>query len=486
MAKYSISTIHTGILKEGVFNADEFVLHLRNRWHAVEIHPTTDPKNPYLLEWRAQIGTDIITGRLGRKHYYVEFSGNVDAAARFAVWYRTLVPLDYRLNLSQVETATEDYHNLELEQDTSESAIIAALTEQPARKRKRETDVTWRVIPGGHLGKLSEHQAAIQSLFVTPNEDLWATVAPGASVYVQGRWQQTSASQTVVHTQGYWHHIETPYMPGIWYHDQLWGVAEQGFVMYDHGTWRSAGMVPFSSVTCFVADSMDQLWVGTLLHGLWRTIDGRHWEQIQLPSQGLSIGALWSDAENTIWVAESGQRPASRPVYRWREGMWDALPLPPKPKGFHRILHLTTDAVGHLWVGTSVSGVWLWDNKTWTHFMGTRGDAIGLPGSSISGLRVDVQQRIWALTHNGIGCFASGVWRLVLVAPAPPSHERVLQLWNTPSAYPCSCYLAKDRRLWIGTTDGQVGWIDTTQNFYDDAQQYIIVDYEPPLSTIKV
>jgi hypothetical protein len=481
MATYSISTLHTGTLKEGALSAEEFARHVSAQWQTVEVYPTTDPKNPYILEWKAQIGSDVVTGRLGRRYYRVEFTTSVEAAARFAVWYRTLVPSSYRLGLARVEPATAEYHALELSESTTEQTIMDALPVRPKPRKKREAMRTWQVIPGGHLGKLSEHYAAIQSLFFTPNDELWTAVGPGPSVYVQGQWQQTSESQIAIYGQGRWRRMETHYMPVVWYRDRLWGIAEQGFGVYDQGSWRLISETPFSYILCLTVDQTNRLWVGTLTQGLWRTENGHTWEQIALPSHGhYNIGALWTDAENTIWIAELGQRPASRPIYRWRHERLDSLPLPSKPGAFHHIVHLTTDTAGHLWAGTNSNGVWRWSDETWTHFAGTRGDdKPGLPGSSISGLYIDRQQRVWAMTHNGIGCFTDGIWWLVLAAPELPSHEHVLQVWNIPAASPCCCHLAKDGRLWVGTTDGQVGWIDTTKNFYDNPQQYIIVDYEP-------
>lgn len=304
---------------------------------------------------------------------------------------------------------------------------------------------------GGSLAPPVSNREPLFALHVTPTDEVWAATPTQVTVYRDGHWRQT---EPPLQYTGFEHFA--------WYRGQLWGGGVM-LAVHDAGRWRTIGNAPFALVSALAADNHGRLWVGTMADGLWYTNDGQTWQALALPSQGTSIGALWVDARGDLWVSDRGKRPVTRPVYRWREGVWDPLPLPTSAAAaFRHITGLTTDD-DRVWAGSSTHGVWCWEGQHWTHWSGTRIRLDGLPGNTIYGLHVDVAHRIWAATHNGLGVFVGHHWYIALVALTQPHGAEPTHIWTWSTYAPRCSHHTPNGRLWVGMTDGQIGWIDTTQ-----------------------
>jgi len=335
--------------------------------------------------------------------------------------------------------------------------------------------IPWRVYPGGHLGRFPVgHRPGRASV---SNDPVWAlSSTPDGTL-----WASTE-SRTVQYVDGHWHRSEAPpmrfgFVSFAWYRDLLWAGGSL-LAIYDQDRWRPVEGVNLEGISCLAVDKTNFLWVGTQASGLWRTTDGHYWEQVPLPSRGLSISTLCADEEGTLWVAESGRRPAIKPIYQWCNAQWEILPLPSKARTFTYIQALTLDTTKRLWAGSHRWGVWRWEKDVWAHFLAVNVDTKpGLPGNSVSALQVDRHQRIWAATNNGIGYYDGAVWRLVIVAPEPITVAGELLLW-VPRLPRC-LHLDGSGRLWIGTWDGEVGWIDTDQAPFANPLEYTTTYYEP-------
>jgi ligand-binding sensor domain-containing protein len=346
------------------------------------------------------------------------------------------------------------------------------LSQEENPDSRADTAVPWYLFPGEYIAISSMQQEPVFSLFITPFDAIWAVVGSQLFVHEQGHWQREEmpADCTIAHFGGF-----------EWYRERLWARG-LGLLMHDHQKWQSIRPDIFTMVTSTIVDRLDNLWVGTSTNGLWRTQDGQNWEQVVLPTKHMSIGALWCDDEGAIWIAETGRRPASRPIHYLRNDVWTTLPLPSRPGFFRDIGTLITDTIGRLWAGsTSGGGVWLWANNNWKHFAAVSHPdrKFGLPGSWIRGLYVDRLQRVWSITQGGIGCYDNGNWHLTVI-PAPPG-----VLFEMYGLIPESHFFDNRGKLWFGTRQGRIGRIDTTQPQYIHPLKYVMDHNNRLLSNLR-
>jgi len=347
----------------------------------------------------------------------------------------------------------------------------------------------WQLAQGGYLGQL-ETRSDIHGLFYSSSEELWVDARPGASFYIDGQWQQRSEPQLLVYAHDTWRRLETPeadgFFPFAWYHEQLWGLGSRGFAVRIGHHWRFIAPRPASLPWCFAVDQTGQLWMGTIEQGLWRTANGRYWEQIEALGPNETIGGLSIGADNTLWVVKSGPRHQITPVYYWQNRRWRTLPLPPKPKAFYGFCSMVLDDAGQLWLGSSHTGVWRWAQNEWTRFAKVETDTKpGLPPGSVGRLYVDRHQRIWAQTYNGIAVHTKGVWMRVFVAPTAPTADGILRVAADAADRLKSSYLDHHGRLWLGTANGHICWIDTKQPLYPRQLEYTVAAYESKTITAR-
>jgi ligand-binding sensor domain-containing protein len=346
----------------------------------------------------------------------------------------------------------------------------------------------WRFVPGEHLGKFAT-RAQINALFFAPNEELWASVHPGGAYYIDGQWQGLSDPQIIRYRRGTWRRESESeherFMPVAWYHDQLWGIGPQGFARYEDDRWLVIAKCPVTHPWCFAVDQQ-YLWMGTVMQGLWRTRDGVNWEQLNQFRPNTTIGALWSDTAGYLLVTEFGPRHMIKPVYSYQGDQWATLPLPPRPRAFYNLCALAMDGNDRLWIGSSSTGVWRWAGGMWKHFGAVRSEAMpGLLSNAIGRVYVDRYDRVWAQSYAGIVVYADELWQPVLLAPGRISAEGTLSVSTTATYAVQSAYLDQHGRLWIGTADGQISWIDTNEALYPSPLAYPSVLYQAPLITTK-
>jgi hypothetical protein len=347
----------------------------------------------------------------------------------------------------------------------------------------------WQLAHGGYLGQL-EMLSDIHGLFYIPSEELWVDARPGASFYVDGQWQQSSDPLLLVYSRDTWQHLETPeaegFFPVTWYREQLWGLGSRGFAIRTGNHWQFIAPSPASMPWCFAVDQTGYLWMGTIGQGLWRTANGRYWEHIDALGPNVTIGGLSIGDDHTLWVVKSSPRRQITPVYYWQKGCWGTLPLPSKPKTFYDFCSMVIDDAGQLWLGSSQTGVWRWAQNAWTRFAKVETDTKpGLPPGSVGRLYVDRHQRIWATTYSGVAVYAEEGWIRVFVAPTVPSPEGILYVAADAAYSLKSSYLDHHGRLWLGTTNGHISWIDTEQLLYPRRIGYTLAAYKTKTITAR-
>lgn len=340
-----------------------------------------------------------------------------------------------------------------------------------ARLPNSSRQVPWRVFSGGHLGRLAPDRQSISALLAIDDGTIWTCVGSTIMRWQAGQW----TTSHVVRTNDAAHAF-------AWYRDQLWAVGSE-LLVHAHGEWETAA-TPFGMVKVLHADQTGTLWAGTVLDGLWRTANGRDWEPLPLPNHETNIAAVCSGAAGALWVACQQAKAVPQPLYIWNSGEWDITAPPAQARLFRNIQSLNYDAHQRLWVGTFEHGIWRWHGATWQRFRATdySDTRPSLPANSIFSIVVDRYARVWVATHNGIGLYDGERWRLVIVAPEGVAADGELSLWTPHMHYPTCLFLDAQERLLIGTSDGQMGWIDTTQMAYDNPLQYnTAAEYQPTL-----
>jgi hypothetical protein len=102
-----------------VLNTDYFAEQLKQKWSEVKIHFITDPNTHLLLEF-----SEDNFGLLGYFHggvvSYRAYSGKEDA--QFALWYRSIVPTDWEL---QISDSALSFDFMFITNETTEEQLIA-------------------------------------------------------------------------------------------------------------------------------------------------------------------------------------------------------------------------------------------------------------------------------------------------------------------------------------------------------------------------
>jgi len=144
-----------------------------------------------------------------------------------------------------------------------------------------------------------------------------------------------------------------------------------------------------------VADADNNIWVGTLNHGLSK-YDGKAWTTYSLLDGlgGVHVYclALGPDGK-TIWCGhENGISRFDGKVWKWFS-LSDGLP-------WREITAIAVSKDGTVWAGGAMGGLGYYDGKAWKRIAGEN-----LPDDRINGLCLAGDGRLWVATCKGIGCY---------------------------------------------------------------------------------
>jgi hypothetical protein len=80
-------------------DVEDFTTKLLNRWKGSQVHHEEDSTNGYLLHFSIELGTidSPIRGGIQDNRNTISLRGYAESCAEFAVWYRSLIPVKYRL-----------------------------------------------------------------------------------------------------------------------------------------------------------------------------------------------------------------------------------------------------------------------------------------------------------------------------------------------------------------------------------------------------
>lgn len=104
---------------DNVLSTDDFVVQLREKWPAVQIHFETDP-NVSLLQFKTPDNFGILGDFLGVGISYKGYSRVEDVY--FALWYRSIVPDNWQLRMYD---SALTFDLMVLTSETTEEQILA-------------------------------------------------------------------------------------------------------------------------------------------------------------------------------------------------------------------------------------------------------------------------------------------------------------------------------------------------------------------------
>jgi hypothetical protein len=76
---------------------DHFIAQIRTEWPSVTVRTESCLESRMALEWDMYMENYPLTGRISREDYTVIIDADLSHAARFASWYRTIIPPEYML-----------------------------------------------------------------------------------------------------------------------------------------------------------------------------------------------------------------------------------------------------------------------------------------------------------------------------------------------------------------------------------------------------
>ena len=180
---------------------------------------------------------------------------------------------------------------------------------------------------------------------------------------------------------------------------RLFVPTEVGLFLRETRRWRQIGLaqgLPTNPTACVLQDREGSIWIGLSGIGLARWLGDDRWES-WTQTEGLvgsSARAIHRDASGTLWVGtESGLHRLEPGGSSWR--LWSGRGGLGGPKV--RAIVSTSD--GSLWIGSAPGGISRLHPSSGTvqrYRLGLTGD-----DDEIVGLRLDSNNRVWAITSAG-------------------------------------------------------------------------------------
>ncbi len=218
--------------------------------------------------------------------------------------------------------------------------------------------------------------------------------------------------------------------------------------------------IPFGVITAQVQDARGLLWFGTQ-NGLVR-YDGyryRKFTHVHDDPRSLSgdfVNCLAADADGRIWVGTSGTGlsvfdPATEQFDNYHHSDTDAASL-----SAEEVTAVVADAKGGHWIGTAgglnyvAPGV-----KGFTRYMHQTGDPASLTNDSVRSLLIDHAGRLWIGENDGLQRLARNASRFERIASERDSEH------SFSGKKIRSIMEAADGKIWIGTGSNGIAWLDS-------------------------
>jgi hypothetical protein len=117
---YIISPIEKSELR---VDPDDLSANMRRKWPHISIERVVLENDPYIFRWSIELEGHRQLGGLQDSYQAISIEDYPEYAADFALWYRSIISLDYRLYLYDDDFS----RHVELNEDTTKEQILNAL-----------------------------------------------------------------------------------------------------------------------------------------------------------------------------------------------------------------------------------------------------------------------------------------------------------------------------------------------------------------------
>jgi len=254
----------------------------------------------------------------------------------------------------------------------------------------------------------------------------------------------------------------------LWFGTQNGLARYDGYDMIDH--WHDAGdstAAPRFFVTSLYEDGRGNLWIGTLLNGIWRLDPRTERCELVLPAPGppetgraQHVPCVCEDRDGRIWVSWPAHGLCRIDLRDGSVAWFRHDPDDPTSLPTDRLGPLICDRQGRLWVGTEGEGVVVHDveDGTFTVFRHDPRDGDNLLGPHVTGLLEAPDGRIWISSFRGLSCWLPQRRALRNLVPDPAG---TLEMAN----YLMQAVPDGDGGLWIGSAVGLYHYATETDSF---------------------
>jgi ligand-binding sensor domain-containing protein len=319
-------------------------------------------------------------------------------------------------------------------------------------------------------------QHHVYSMTCTPEGDLWALLSNNQLLYYH-----TNSLDTFEKTFYPFDDANNLRIDGcLWWRDQLW-IYGRGLFSFQAGELQEPKALPSDQVHSIFIDVQHRLVLCFAEAGIWCSQDGLEWESISLPSEEKRLFACASDAEGNLWAVLQNNRPyiegkrvryftafhhsrgwtnaqMSIWCYKRSQAAWQYVELLPKAA---RVMDMLLDEQGNCWIATEDRGVWQYSQATWSYFRSRYKFDGGIPSNFVEELYCTSPEMIWSYQFGDhLGVYQDGNWHSVMIRLA--EHNERYIYWRRP-LLTTSCYDPYRQRIWFGTAQTEIGWLDLQQ-----------------------
>jgi diguanylate cyclase (GGDEF)-like protein len=294
-------------------------------------------------------------------------------------------------------------------------AAMPARALDPARPAWRYVQEVWDLDDG-------LPQNSVNALAQTPDGYLWVGTYDGLARFDGYRFEVLRPGTHPGLASGT---IRTLQVDG---EGRLWAGTGGGLSVLDGDGCRLVAGTEGWLVRALAADAADNLWIGSVGHGLARLDRNGALTAVAVAPGVSSVTALHSDAAGRLWIGSEG-------AGLWRRDASGAVTRIEGPPTDTLILTLFGDGSGGLWVVTNSGGLW--------RVEGDRATVVGAGDPLFA--------RVWALARDGAGSLWLGTAGSGLIRRRGDTVDRHWTGTGLPDDVVSAILEDHEGALWVGT-----------------------------------
>jgi len=235
--------------------------------------------------------------------------------------------------------------------------------------------------------------------------------------------------------------------------NDLWfGGEKAGLTKYDGTSWvnyntENSG-IGDDDILDLKIDTAGNIWT---IHdwGRMTKFDGTNFTVLTSPlGTGDDPRCLFIDANGDKWIGENGTG-----IYIWDDTTWTHIVTGSSGLPNNKVYSIAADSSGNKWIGTFGGGVAKYDGVSWTVY---NTSTSGLLSNNVQYVTVDRFQNKWIATQNGLAKFDGTSWVVYRTVNSGLPSNSVF----------CVAFDDNDV-LWAATSNGMATFDGTTWTTYD-------------------